>query len=82
MTHILKLKIVLFFFAFCSLFTNAQTTTEHKQLIEKFYTAFTNGNADEMNACYHEDVVFEDPVFGRLEDGKPAKMWEMLMSRI
>jgi len=54
---------------------------KHTQLIEKFYTGFTNGIATEMTSCYHDKVVFEDPAFGRLENGKPAKMWEMLMSR-
>jgi len=55
--------------------------TNNKQLIEDFYTGFSNGNATKMTACYHDNVIFEDPAFGRLENGKPFKMWEMLMSR-
>ena len=55
--------------------------TNNKQLIENFYTAFSNGDANGMTNCYDSNVVFEDPAFGRLENGKPAKMWEMLMSR-
>jgi len=55
--------------------------SDNKQLIENFYTAFTKGDANGMTACYHNDVVFEDPTFGKLENGKPAKMWEMLMSK-
>lgn len=51
------------------------------QLIENFYTAFSNGDADRMNACYHDDIVFEDPAFGRLEGDRAKAMWEMLMSR-
>ena len=55
--------------------------TNNKQLIENFYTAFSNGDANGMTNCYDSNVVFEDPAFGRLENGKPAKMWEMLMSK-
>ena len=47
----------------------------NKQLIEKFYTAFTNGDANGMTSCYDENVTFEDPTFGKLENGNPAKMW-------
>ena len=54
---------------------------QNQQLIEDFYTAFSNGNAKGMTACYHDDVVFEDPAFGNIKNGKPSKMWEMLMSR-
>jgi len=56
-------------------------STNNKELIEKFYNGFSEGNATVMTACYHDDVIFEDPAFGRLENGKPSKMWEMLMSR-
>lgn len=51
------------------------------QLIDKFYSAFAKGDADRMNACYHDDIVFEDPAFGRLEGDRAKAMWEMLMSR-
>ena len=51
----------------------------HK-LLEKFYAAFKNGDAKTMSDCYHQDVEFEDPAFGLIGNGKPAKMWEMLLS--
>lgn len=54
---------------------------QNQQLIETFYNAFAKGDANSMTACYHDNVVFEDPAFGRLENGKPSKMWEMLLSR-
>lgn len=53
----------------------------NKNIITNFYTAFSKGNSNEMIQCYHNDVVFEDPAFGTLKNGKPAKMWEMLMTR-
>lgn len=53
----------------------------NQELIEKFYTSFSDGNAKEMTACYHENIVFQDPVFGRLEGEKAYKMWEMLLSK-
>ena len=51
------------------------------QLIQKFYTHFQSLDAAGMNACYHPNVVFTDPVFGRLEGDKARAMWEMLCGR-
>lgn len=34
-----------------------------------------------MADCYTEDATFEDPAFGRLEDGRGQAMWRMLTSR-
>lgn len=39
----------------------------HTQLIQKFYTAFQTLDAHGMSACYHPNIVFTDPAFGRLE---------------
>jgi ketosteroid isomerase-like protein len=52
----------------------------NQELIHKFYTSFSNGNIKEMIECYHEDITFQDPVFGRLEGERAMKMWEMLLS--
>ena len=51
-----------------------------KNIIENFYTAFANLDAEGMVACYHEDVVFEDPAFGMLKGEKAKNMWRMLCS--
>tara|TARA_B110000211_G_C14072377_1_gene550508 strand:+ start:2381 stop:2854 length:474 start_codon:yes stop_codon:yes gene_type:complete len=53
----------------------------HSEIIEQFYTSFSNGNAEEMIACYHKDIVFRDPVFGTLQGEEAVKMWEMLLSK-
>jgi len=50
------------------------------QLIEEFYTAFNNLNANKMASCYHDDIVFEDPAFGVLEGERAKAMWQMLCS--
>ncbi|WP_204344989.1 nuclear transport factor 2 family protein [Psychroserpens algicola] len=47
-------------------------------LIEKFYTAFNELDAEAMISCYHEDVVFEDPAFGILKGERACNMWRML----
>ncbi|MTE25840.1 nuclear transport factor 2 family protein [Winogradskyella ouciana] len=47
-------------------------------LIETFYKAFNNLDASTMCSCYHEDIVFEDPAFGRLEGERAKAMWQML----
>lgn len=49
-----------------------------KQLIEQFYTAFANCDAETMVSCYHEDIVFHDPAFGELHGKHAGNMWRML----
>lgn len=48
------------------------------ELIEKFYTAFNNLDAETMAECYHEDVRFSDPAFGQLKGERASNMWRML----
>lgn len=50
-------------------------------LIYKFYQSFAQGNAEEMIKCYHDDITFKDPAFGRLEGDRAKQMWSMLLSR-
>ncbi|OEK04745.1 nuclear transport factor 2 family protein [Roseivirga misakiensis] len=50
------------------------------QLIDKFYTAFANLDAETMAACYHKDIMFYDPGFGELKGEKAGNMWRMLCS--
>jgi len=50
------------------------------ELIEKFYSSFAKGNAEEMTDCYHENILFQDPVFGKLKGDRACAMWNMLMS--
>lgn len=33
-----------------------------------------------MAACYHEDIIFQDPVFGLLRRERAKAMWHMLLS--
>ncbi len=51
------------------------------QLIQKFYSSFQARDASGMSACYHPEVVFSDPVFGRLHGAQAIAMWHMLCSR-
>jgi len=48
------------------------------QLIETFYSAFKNLDAETMASCYHDDIVFEDPAFGILKGKRAKNMWRML----
>ena len=52
-----------------------------EQLIHRFYTAFAARDPEGMIACYHPDVVFTDPVFGRLNAAEARAMWRLLVSR-
>lgn len=49
-----------------------------KEVIEHFYIAFSNLDAEGMAECYHEKIVFEDPAFGVLKGQKAGNMWRML----
>ncbi|WP_460218772.1 nuclear transport factor 2 family protein [Psychroserpens sp. MEBiC05023] len=48
------------------------------ELIEKFYKAFNELDADTMASCYHKDITFEDPAFGVLSGQHAGNMWRML----
>jgi ketosteroid isomerase-like protein len=50
-------------------------------LIQRFYAAFDARDAEAMAACYHQDVVFSDPVFGELRGERARDMWRMLCGR-
>ncbi|MFD1552275.1 nuclear transport factor 2 family protein [Putridiphycobacter roseus] len=54
--------------------------TKQADLIKQFYEGFAEKNAAKMIACYHPDVKFEDPAFGKLSSARARGMWEMLMS--
>lgn len=47
-------------------------------LISNFYRAFQHLDAAGMNACYSQQVVFSDPVFGFLDADEVKAMWQML----
>jgi len=49
-----------------------------KGLIEKFYTAFQNKDAEIMISCYHDDIIFCDPAFGEINGDDAKAMWRML----
>jgi len=49
-----------------------------KQLVETFYSAFKNLDAETMVNCYHDEVVFEDLAFGILKGVQAKNMWRML----
>ncbi|MEP7257209.1 MAG: nuclear transport factor 2 family protein [Flavitalea sp.] len=53
---------------------------QHEKLIEKFYTSFQKLDAAGMNSCYHNDILFFDPVFQDLHGDKAKAMWQMLCS--
>ena len=54
---------------------------DHQALITRFYQAFQQLDAQAMAACYTDDVLFSDPVFGELRGQDAADMWRMLTSR-
>lgn len=55
--------------------------TANEQTIERFYSAFQKLDYATMQACYHAGAVFNDPVFGLLDEAQTKAMWEMLCKR-
>ena len=55
--------------------------TANEDLIHTFYGSFSKRDAAGMNACYHPDVTFSDPVFGTLHGDRAKAMWQMLCAR-
>lgn len=51
-----------------------------EELVKKFYTAFQNKDWKTMQSCYHDDVLFSDPVFQNLKGNEAKAMWHMLVS--
>lgn len=57
------------------------SASDHRALVEKFYTAFQSKDAETMAACYADDVRFHDPAFGDLRGEQARNMWRMLVTR-
>jgi ketosteroid isomerase-like protein len=57
------------------------TSHPNKTLIESFYTAFQNRDAEGMVNCYHADIEFQDPAFGKLTGSQAGNMWRMLLKQ-
>lgn len=53
----------------------------HIALIEKFYRSFAASDLQGMLSCYHKEIEFEDPAFGKLKNEMPGMMWKMLLER-
>ena len=49
-----------------------------EEVIRKFYTAFSNLDAEKMVKYYHSDIIFKDPGFGTLKGERAKNMWRML----
>ncbi len=50
----------------------------NEQLIEIFYLSFQKLDAQGMVDCYHPEVEFSDPAFGKLTGAEAGAMWQML----
>ncbi|MCR9066605.1 MAG: nuclear transport factor 2 family protein [Cytophagales bacterium] len=49
-----------------------------RELLQKFYGAFKKRDAETMASCYHQDITFNDPAFGKLYGKDAGDMWRML----
>lgn len=52
-----------------------------KDIIEQFYQAFQNLDAEKMVSFYHDEVQFHDPGFGSLKGNDAKNMWRMLCAK-
>jgi hypothetical protein len=53
----------------------------HREILERFYTAFQQGDAATMASLYHPEGYFSDPVFTALTAEEAGAMWTMLIKR-
>ena len=51
---------------------------ENKKTIESFYSAFQRKDWQTMQSCYHNEILFSDPVFRNLKGPEAKAMWHML----
>jgi ketosteroid isomerase-like protein len=49
-------------------------------IIDQFYTAFQKKDWKSMQALYHHDATFSDPVFQNLTSKEVKAMWHMLLT--
>lgn len=61
--------------------TGVANVNTNEELITKFYTAFQQRDAVTMASCYHQNIVFSDPVFPSLHGQSASGMWHMLCTR-
>ena len=54
----------------------------NKEIIENFYTAFANKDAEAMVQYYDDNIEFEDPAFGKIKGEEAKNMWRMLVSSL
>ena len=52
----------------------------NQEVLLKFYHALSLGKAEDMVSCYHDEIEFEDPAFGKLKGERAKNMWRMLLS--
>jgi len=57
-----------------------KNTTSESELIHRFYTAFQQRDYATMQACYHPEAIFHDPVFETLDSRQVGAMWQMLLT--
>jgi limonene-1,2-epoxide hydrolase len=55
--------------------------TASQQTATRFYRAFQSGDAAVMASCYHPELQYSDPVFGKLSHKEACGMWTMLLER-
>ena len=60
---------------------SANPSANPQELVERFYKAFDQHDAETMIACYHSELSFADPVFGSLNYAETSDMWRMLCKR-
>ncbi len=53
----------------------------NEEIMTRFYSAFQKQDAASMNACYADDIIFNDPAFGILQGESAKAMWVMLSDK-
>lgn len=57
------------------------TLMDAREIASGFYSAFAKGDVETMISFYDDQIVFEDPAFGKLKGDEVKMMWKMLIER-
>lgn len=55
--------------------------TSNQKTVENFYQSFKKADWQSMANCYHQNAIFNDPVFTNLRGKEIGFMWRMLIEK-
>lgn len=54
----------------------------NKEIVERFYSAFSELDFPTLSSCLSENIIYHDPIFGLLEGEPVFYLWQMKCERL